>query len=398
MELHAPWRYRTTVLGTCMAVYFASRAVQVAVSTLGPDIVASLGLTMGLFGLAFTALSLMSALAQLPSGVLGDRYGERVVILSATVITGVGALLLALVPVHQAFVPLMVFVGVGSGLYYSPSVALLDELFDGVGGAIGTYRVSGQLAGVVTPVLVGVVSFHLGWRAALLATGLLLVAALGAVRWAMRPTAPNAPGGLPVHASPRRLLEVVSRPAIAGTTMLAAVVQFVEVASFTFLPAVLRRHHGLSATMAGGLYATYFATVAAVHPVAGWLSDRLGRDAVTGMLLLAGVVGFGLLARQTSIGLLTLAVVLAGVSMTWGAPVQSRIVDRLREEERGTGFGLVRTLYLLVGSLGSYVVGVLVTRAGWEVAFGALAALLGASVVALATTQLLRVRPPALGG
>lgn len=385
------WRYRTTVLGLVMTVYFGARAGQVALSTLGPDIVASLGITMSVFGLAFTGLSLASALLQLPSGILSDRYGERVLIICAVSLTGASTLLLALAPTYYVFLPVMVVVGIGSGLYYSPSTALLDELYDQLGRAIGTYRVSGQVAGVVAPLLVGIVGTRYGWRVALFVTGLLLVPVLGGLLVFMRPTEPNdARTSLRVQAAPRRLLRLLSRSGLVGTTVLAGLVQFVEVASFTFLPAILQQHHGRSTALAGSLFALYFATVAVFNPVSGWLSDHLGRDTVTATLLLSGIVGFGLLTRQPSGTVLTAAVILAGISMTWATPVQSRFLDHLGETERGVGFGLVRTVYLLVGALGGYVTGALVTERGWSFAFGFLVVVLVACLVGLTTSRLAR--------
>lgn len=370
-----------------MSVYFGARVGQVALSTLGPEIVTTLGITMSLFGLAFTGLSLMSALVQLPSGVLSDRYGERILILSAIIFTGVSTLLLAFTPTYFLFLPLMMMVGIGSGLYYSPSTALLDKLYDQIGRAIGTYRISGQIAGVIAPVVVGVLSFYYGWRIALFAMGLILIPILGGVLIFMKPTTPNNPDTtIRTHAAPRRLLGLLSHPGLAGTTILAGIIQFVEVASFTFLPAILQQHHGLSTAMAGSFYTLYFVTVAVLHPVSGWLSDYLGRDFVIGITLLAGFVGFGLLTQQAShLGLIT-AVILAGVSMTWAAPVQSRFMDDLGEAERGVGFGLVRTIYLLVGALGSYVVGIFITEAGWVFAFSTLAVLLGLCLAGMTTT------------
>ena len=63
-------------------------------------------------------------------------------------------------------------------------------------------------------------------------------------------------------------------------------------------------------------------------------------------------------------------------------------MDALKETERGVGFGLVRTLYLLVGALGGYVVGNLVTEAGWVVAFGTLALLLGLCLVGITASRI----------
>ncbi|WP_049926231.1 hypothetical protein [Natronomonas moolapensis] len=69
---------------------------------------------------------------------------------------------------------------------------------------------------------------------------------------------------------------------------------------------------------------------------------------------------------------------LAGVAMSWGAPVQARFVDSLSSGEHVSRFGLVRTVSRSLGALGSVVVGTLLDVTGWAVGFGALVALLGA--------------------
>lgn len=385
------WRYRTTALGLCMTVYFGSRAVQVALSTLAPDIVTTLSITMGLFGLAFTGLSIMSALVQLPGGALSDRYGERILIMTAIVLTLVSVLLLALAPSFLVFLPMMVFVGIGSGLYYSPSTALLDRLYNQIGRAIGIYRTSGKLSGVFAPVIVGAVSVYFGWRVAIFAMGLLLVPVFAGVLIFMEPTPPRNPASLRNHSSAHRLLTILSKPVIAGTTALAGCIQFVEVASFTFLPALLRQHHGLSVGQASGLFTVYFGVVTVTQPVTGWLSDRLSRDSVTVITLLSGLIGFALLTQQTTFPLLAAAVILAGVSMTWAAPVQSKFMDNLSETELGVGFGLVRSIYLLMGALGSYIIGVLITEVGWVFAFSSLAGLLAFCLIGITASKLVHL-------
>ncbi len=377
-----------------MAVYFGSRIGQVTLSTLAPEIVVSLGMTMSLFGLAFTGLSTMSALAQLPSGILSDRYGERMLLLWAVILTCASTLFLAFAPTYLVFLPLMVVVGIGSGLYYTPSTALLDEFYDQIGQAIGIYRISGQVAGVVAPVIVGFLGLYFSWRVGLFAVGLILIPVLAGLLVYMRPTPPSNPEtALYKQISPQRLADVLTRPGVVSTTVVASLIQFVEVASFTFLPAILQQHHGLSTAAAGTLYALYFAVVALLQPVSGRLSDRIGRDPVTAVLLIAGIVGYGLLTQDLAIPVLVGAVFLIGVAMTWGAPVQSRFMDQLADTERGVGFGLVRTIYLLIGALGGYVVGVLITEYGWIIAFSMLVVLLSTCLILLTASTLVRVLP-----
>ncbi|MEF8856768.1 MAG: MFS transporter, partial [Haloplanus sp.] len=62
-------------------------------------------------------------------------------------------------------------------------------------------------------------------------------------------------------------------------------------------------------------------------------------------------------------------------------------MDYLGADERGTGFGLVRTIVLLVSSLGSGVTGTLAGRVGWVAAYGLVAALLALLAAALVVNR-----------
>jgi dipeptide/tripeptide permease len=66
-------------------------------------------------------------------------------------------------------------------------------------------------------------------------------------------------------------------------------------------------------------------------------------------------------------------------------------MDHLAADERGTGFGLVRTVVLLVSSLGSGVTGTLAGQVGWLVAYGLVGILLAVLVSALAANRVLGV-------
>ena len=90
----------------------------------------------------------------------------------------------------------------------------------------------------------------------------------------------------------------------------------------------------------------------------------------------AAAVGCAVIVAGSG-GAAVAAVPIVGVAMSWGAPVQSRFIDSLASDERAAGFGLVRTVYMLLGALGSVVVGSLSDVAGGGVAFGAPVALLG---------------------
>jgi MFS family permease len=379
------WRHRHTVLPVFVCAYFGVRFVEFALSIVFADLKAALGVPPLVLGLAVATSTATYAAVQLPSGALGDRFGERAVVLASLGLTALASLLLAASPSGAALVVGMALVGLVGGAYYSPATALLADAFDRTGRAIGVHRLGAQFVGLTGP-LVGVVAAAHGWRAVLLLGAAVAVPAFLGVLALVRPRQPVAPeASLRDRVSPGRARGLLSRPPVAFTTAVAGLAQFADTATFSFLPLLLREYHGFPVAPAGLLFTAYFVAVATGQPAAGWLSDRVGRDVATVGALLVGVAGYALLAARGGLHPTGVAVVLVGLGMGWGPPVQARALDELDADERGVGFGLFRTAYVGFAALGGVVVMGAVSAAGWEAGIAVLAAALAAPAVALGT-------------
>ncbi|WP_458187941.1 MFS transporter [Haladaptatus sp. NG-WS-4] len=367
----------------CVVGYFGVRFIEFVVSIVFADIKTALDLPPLVIGLAVAASTITYAAVQLPSGALGDQFGERSVILASLGLTGVGSIVLAASPSGVFVVLGMALAGFVSGAYYSPATSLLTDLFDETGRVIGIHRLGAQFVGFTGP-LVGVVGAVYGWRVVLLLGAAVAFPALVGFRFFVRPRPPVQPAAsLREQISPETTFDLLSRPSIAFTTGLAAIAQFADTATFSFLPLLLREYHGVSIELAGVLFTVYFGAVTVGQPIAGWLSDRFGRDIVTTGALLTGSAGFVLLTIRWTFAAVVAAVVLVGLGMGWGPPVQSRAMDHLDETEQGVGFGLVRTVYIGFAALNGIVVMGVVTLSGWGAGIGVLAASLAIPAVAI---------------
>ncbi len=382
------WEYRNTVLALCTAAFFSTMLARIAISPVVPAIEAAFDTSSGVIGLALSGMWAAYALTQFPSGVLADRYGERRIILAGVGLTALSSVLLSLSPSMATFGLFAVVLGAGAGLHYVVGTTLLTRLFSNTGRAIGIHVTGSPLAGLAAPVLAAAIATRYGWRAAIAIGAAAAVPVWVAFALRIQPTPPEHPErGMREQFDPETVFELLARPRIAYTTVLAVIAAFTFQATASFLPALLASHHGYSTGIAGALFSLYFVVQGVCVPTIGSVSDRIGRDRILIAVLGIGIVAYGLLAIGGSLLVSVSGVLLAGVAMSWSAPLQDRYIVRLPAEERNTGFGLVRTVYMLLGALGSVVTGVLADVAGWSVAFGSLAALLAIAAGSLAVVR-----------
>jgi len=141
--------------------------------------------------------------------------------------------------------------------------------------------------------------------------------------------------------------------------VIASVGTFSWQGTTSFLPKVLVKYRGLSSMTAGFLFSSYFVVQAVVKPGLGRLSDDYGLDLAIGRSRVTSAVGMAFFVIVPGLVGVGAALVLVGIGLRMGVTVEPRFVDELSESEQGVGFGLVRTVYLVVSSLGSVAVGFL---------------------------------------
>ncbi|MFW6003776.1 MAG: MFS transporter [Halanaeroarchaeum sp.] len=384
------WRYQETVLSLVTLAFFVTMVGRLAISPVIPEVVTTFEISNGVVGLALSGMWLAYGLAQYPSGVLADRYGERRIILVALGGTTIAALVVSLTPIFAVFFLSTVLLGAVAGLHYSVATTLLSRTYEHVGTAIGVHNTGATIAGLLAPVSVAWIAVRFGWRLAIAAVALVGIPATALFAWKIRSTDPRRPDR-PLRKSVRLDVfgELLSRPPIVFTLAVAIVGEFAWQGTASFLPAFLIAHHEYSTTFAGGLFSLYFVTQGVAQVGVGVVSDRFGRDPALAGCMLAGVAGFATLIGLSGLLPVVVGVSLVGVAMSFGAALMPRFLREFTAEERNAGFGLVRTVYMIVASLGSVVVGSLADGFDWAVSFGVLGTLLALTFLALLANRVL---------
>jgi len=378
------------LLGVTTGAFFVTMVARLAPSPLVPDVIDAFGVSTGTVGLALSGMWAAYALFQFPAGIVADRMGQRPVILVAMGGITATSALLASAPSVWVFAVGAAALGASAGLYFTAGTSFLADQFEDTGRALGIHEVGASGAGLVAPVASAAVAARFGWRAGLLVPAVVAPVAFVLFAWRV-PETPPATEGSGWGIDPVALLALLSRPSIGFTTLLAMVAFFTWQSFASFFPTFLVEHVGLSTGRASLIFGVVFAVTLVAAPSLGWVSDVIGRDRTLGGAFLAGVGGYACFLFGGGPATVLAGTALVGLGLSWTGVLNSRFMDHLDADERGTGFGLVRTVVLLVSSLGSGVTGALAGRAGWLIAYGLVTALLAALVAALVANRLLGV-------
>lgn len=387
------WRYRYTVLALMTAALFGTVTARLAISPLVPDLVSAFGTSNGVIGLVLTGMWATYAVFQLPGGVLAGRYGERTLVLAALAFTGIGSVLLSVSPSLPVFAAVAVGLGAGAGFYFPAGSGLLTREFRQTGQALGFHEAGASLAGLLAPVAAAAIAVRFGFRAALL-VGVVVVPIFLLVLALIESPASRFDDDGPSGRSeptldPRALARLLTNPAIASTVILAIASAFVWQGVASFFPTFLVDHRGMALGPASVAFGGIFAVATVSLPLVGRLSDVVGRDtALAGTFVLSAG---GLVVALEGPGPLApfVGAAIIGAGFGWPAAIQSRFMDHLTPTDRTVGFGLVRTVYLTLGSTGSAVTGAVADLAGWRAAIGLLAGLFFVAAAALVFWRLL---------
>lgn len=383
-------RYRHVVLALLMGAFFSIMGARLIISPLVPDVMDAYGVSKGTVGVALTGMWAAYGLSQFPGGILGDRHGERRLVLAGTVTTLAGAIIVSAAPSFPAFALAAVLVGLGSGLYFPAAVALLTRLFDNTGLALSFHIGGGNVSGLVTPLIAAYVGVRYGWRRAILAGAVLVLITFVLCRWRIRPTTPRRSGvRVREELAPGRAVELLTRPSIAYTTVLAVLLGFVFQAVLSFFPTFLVEFHGFSTVRASSVFSAIFVLIVVTLPPMGRLSDALSTDLALGVSTAALLCGIGLTLVAGSDLLVLAGAGLIGVGTTWGGVIGARFMNHLSEAERATGYGLVRSVYVVLASAGNVLTGAIADAVGWTAAFGLLGGLLACTLAMLLTNRAL---------
>jgi predicted MFS family arabinose efflux permease len=318
-----------------------------------PSVAHSLHVSSGSTAVVLSAYFVAYAVALLPAGSLVDRYDARRLALLGLGVFAFGAAAGAVSPTMATLVASRVIQGVGAGLVSPAALAGAVSGFppERRGSALGIWGASAGVSNLLGPVMGGVLTVALGWRADWWAlVPLALLAAVGIVRL-VPPTVHGESTGHPV----------LNRGVMIASSV-AALTFAVMIGCFYLAEQYLQRAVGFSALGASAVLVIVALLVGAAAPVAGRLVDDHGErlPAVTGFLAAAaGLLTLGIpgVPLHSVITILPLIPVGLGLGMLF-VPTSRAALNATPLASHGRTSALLSVGRLLGAAIGAGLAGV----------------------------------------
>jgi len=315
-----------------------------AVASVAPLMVADLGLTYAQFGWLFGLYMLPGAFIALPGGVLGQRFGERRLVVGGLALMVAGGILTAAAGGLATAIAGRLVSGVGAVVMNILLSKLVADWFTGkeLSTAMAVMLTSWPVGlGLATAALGGVAAAT-SWRTAVMATA--AAAGLGLVLMLLYRNAPGAAAG-PTRAALRgREVGLSVSAGFAWGCFNGSLVALVA-----FGPGLLLAR-GASLGDAGGVVSLAIWVTMLSVPLGGFLTDRLGRPTL--LVVVGSLVAPGAILLIPVLAHAVLAFCLVGVAI--GAPpggLMSLLPRALPPERLATGLGVFYTAFYVMTAL-----------------------------------------------
>src|SRR5436190_13995941 len=348
-----------------------------------PIIGKELGLSYSQIGLIMTCQYIAGAVANIPGGVLVDTVGRKGVLMALSLFwVGFPYLLMGFSHGYLMLLGCVALVGFGNSLWHPTAIPTLARTYpERKGLVLSIHGMGGNVGEALAPLAVGLLLTWLTWREVVivnvvpgLVMSLTLLVMLGTLRLGARAgKTPDGPtqglreyfSGLPLLFRNRNLVLLTTSSAFRAMT---------QNALLTFLPVYLAYEMGYSPFWVGAcMFALQTAGFAAA-PVAGHLSDRMGRKSVmmTSMAMTAVVLVFMALAGK-SLAFVFFVAVLGFFLYAIRPVLQAWLLETTPKNMGGTSIGVLFGAQAVGSAVGPLLGGLVADSYGLTATFAFLA-------------------------
>lgn len=357
---------RAKVLWACGGLHVVHDGISNLLYVLLPYVAQQFGLSLTQVGSVRAAYSLAMGMFQVPAGLLAERVGERLVLISGTILTG---LLFAISPYLSGFflfLVVMFLVGTAQAVQHPLCSSLVSRAYSqgGQRGALGTYNFAGDVGKFG---IAGIAGFLIGWgtpwQSTVVVTGVLTFV-MGLGIWVMlnrlnigaRPARETSSSSEQTEGE-KRAWGIRDRSAFTSLCIIGVIDNSTRTGLLTFV-AFLMAAKGVEAKWVALSIPAVIAGGMLGKLACGFVADRWGVYRTVIATELATCIGiFCIVFAPGNIGFWTLPVL--GVVLNGTSSVLYGTIGELVDEERQSRtFGVFYTLSSLSGMVAPLVYGI----------------------------------------
>ncbi len=341
-----------------------------------PLIGKELGMSYSQIGLVMTCQYIAGALSNVPGGMLVDTVGKKGLLMALSLFwVGFPYLLMSFTHSYVMLLLCVAMVGIGNNLWHPTAIPTLAQRYPNRKGLVlSMHGMGGNAGDALAPLAVGALLATFSWREIVVMNAipgaimsLMILVFMGTIqlnRKIKKPVA-AAPEGQALSEYAKGFRELFRNKTILLLAVSSAFRSMTQTTLLTFLPVFLAYEMGYSPVWVGGCMFLLQAAGLIASPIAGHLSDSMGRRRIimTSMIMTAIVLIFMAIAGRSTAFVLFIAML--GFFLYAIRPVlQAWMLEATPKNMGGTSIGLLFGLQAVGSSIGPVVGGSLADHFG----------------------------------
>jgi MFS family permease len=346
-----------------------------------PIIGNELGLSYSQIGLIMTCQYIASAVANVPGGVLVDTVGRKGLLMAVSLFwVGFPYLLISFTHSYVMLLVCIALVGFGNALWHPTAIPTLGQRYpERKGLVLSLHGMGGNVGDAIAPLVIGAALAVFSWREVVvlnvapgLVVALLMFAMLGSIQLGAKTTHAEGQSVAQYWGALKNLLR---NRALVLLSVGSSFRTMTQSALLTFLPVYLAHDMGYSPVWVGACLFALQAAGFAAAPVAGHLSDRMGRKQILMGSMLTSALVLVMMAFAGASPVFIFLIAVLGFFLYATRPViQAWMLDVTPKNMGGSSIGVLFGAQAVGGALGPLFSGMVADRYGLLAAFYFLAA------------------------
>jgi MFS transporter, FSR family, fosmidomycin resistance protein len=360
-----------------------------------------LGLSYSQIGLVITCQYIASAVANIPGGMVVDTVGRKGLLMAVSLFwVGFPYLLIGFTHGYLMLLACISLVGFGNSLWHPTAIPTLGQRYpERKGLVLSLHGMGGNVGDAVAPLVIGAALAVFSWREVVVMNvvpGLVVALLLFVFLGSMRLGAKSSGEAQSLGEYWKGVRQLFRNRALILLSTGSTFRSMTQAALLTFLPVYLANDMGYSPFLVGACLFALQAAGFAAAPLAGHLSDRVGRKTI--LMGSMGTTALVLVAMAFAGGtaLFVGLVALLGFCLYANRPViQAWLLEATPRNMGGSSIGILFGAQAVGAAVGPLLAGMVADRQGLLSTFYFLAATIVVANVFVVFTPNAATRPAA---